>query len=439
MTTKALNDLRAEKSAVVGKMTALHEQIGDALPTDEQQKAYDGFRADLKKLDGQISRAAEIEEHKTHSAQPIQPFTPSAPNINRGAEPVTKGHTFAGVIRAFAAADGNMDAAVKMAKDAGADHIVRGLNASDPFAGGLLVAPVVADDFIDLLRPREVVTPMVEDIRPLDAGAISIPRGTSDAIAAFKGEAKPTAVSTPGTGNVSLVARELSAMVPISNTLLRFTARNGSAARADQMALNSLLKATGLRKDLAFVRGDGSNNTPRGLRSFAEEAGNLIAASGGSSIVDIEANANLLLTRLANANVQMLKPGWIMAPRTRIFLGSLRDGNGNRVYPEAYQPQADGSFYWRGYPIRETTQVPINLGGSSNASELGLVDFSEVVIGDVEGIRVSMSSEATYFDGVQWQSAFANGETLTKVDMGVDQQMKHIEAAAWLTGVTWGG
>ncbi|WP_188263177.1 phage major capsid protein [Azospirillum tabaci] len=432
------NSLLAKRGELLDEAEKLIDGATKALEGD-QLKRFDAIKAEVGQIDAQIKQIDDMDALKSSSATLVSPGI-GAPGILRGAEDVQpeKGHVFAAVVRSFACAKGNMDAALKIAKDAEDVHLQKALMASEPVAGGLLVTPEVADDFIDLNRPMEVVSPMVDDVRPLDAGALSIRRGTSDAIAAFKGEGQPAAVSTPGTGSVSLVARELSAIVPISNRLLQFTQRNSRANRADQMALNSLLRATALRKDLAYIRGDGSNNTPRGLRSFAEEAGNLVAAAGSVSVVNIDNDQSKLLTRLANANIQMLKPGWIMAPRTRIYLGSLRDGNGNRVYPECYQKQADGRHYWGGYPILETTQVPINLGGGGNESEIGLIDFAEVVHGDIEGVMVGMSTEATYWDGQAWQSAFQNSETLIKVDMAVDQQMKHIEASAWLTGVTWG-
>ncbi|MBI1207241.1 MAG: phage major capsid protein [Azospirillum sp.] len=425
-----LVSLKARKATVVQKMNALHQQIGARMPTLDQQATFDALRDEVRSLESQIQTAAVAETALVTSAHPI-----AGPAARTGTP--RKGMTFAGVVRAFAAARGDVDRAIALASNHGLDYIAKGLTASDPTGGGLLVAPEVAEDFIDLLRPAEVVTPMVMDIRPLDAGAITIRRGTSDATASFKGEAKPAGVSQPGVGEVSLVARDLAAITPLSNNLLRFTAQNAGSTRADQFALNSLLRATALRKDLAFLRGDGASNTPRGLRSFAQEAGNLIAANATVNLTNIEADANKLLLALANANVLMIMPGWLMAPRTRIYLGSLRDGNGNRVYPEANEKAEDGRFHWRGYPILETTQMPINLGAGTNETEVGLVDFNEVVIGDVEGVTVEMSHEATYWDGTAWQSAFQNSETLIKVSMGVDINMKHVEGAAFLTGVKW--
>ncbi|CAO3446648.1 hypothetical protein [Azospirillum argentinense] len=432
------NSLLAKRGELLDEAEKLIEGATKALEGD-QLKRFDAIKAEVGQIDAQIKQVDDINALKTSSATPVTPGL-AAPAVLRGVEDVKpeKGHVFAAVVRSFACAKGNMDAALKLAKDAEDVHLQKALMASEPGAGGLLVQPEVADDFIDVLRPREVVTPMVDDVRPLDAGALSIRRGTSDAVAAFKGEGQPAAVSQPGTGSVSLVARDLSAIVPISNRLLQFTQRNSRSTRADQMALNSLIRATALRKDLAYIRGDGTNNTPRGVRSFAEEAGQIVQANSTVNVANIDNDQAKLLTMLANGNVQMLKPGWIMAPRTRIYLGSQRDGNGNRVYPECYQKQADGRHYWGGYPILETTQIPINLGAGGNKSEIGLVDFAEVVHGDVEGVMIDMSSQATYFDGQAWQSAFQNSETLIKIDMAVDQQMKHIEGAAWLTDVAWG-
>lgn len=50
----------------------------------------------------------------------------------------------------------------------------------------------------------------------------------------------------------------------------------------------------------------------------------------------------------------MIRCGWGMSNRTYMKLFGLRDGNGNKVYPE----MAQGML--KGYPIQHTSAIPVN-------------------------------------------------------------------------------
>ena len=68
-----------------------------------------------------------------------------------------------------------------------------------------------------------------------------------------------------------------------------------------------------------------------------------------------------------------------------------------------------------------------------------LVDFSEVILGEVDGIEVDVSREAAYLDnGGTMRSAFSRNQTLIRAIIRHDLSVKHPEAVAVKTGVTWG-
>lgn len=56
-----------------------------------------------------------------------------------------------------------------------------------------------------------------------------------------------------------------------------------------------------------------------------------------------------------DGNSLMIRCGWGMSNRTYMKLFGLRDGNGNKVYPE----MAQGML--KGYPIQYTSAIPVNL------------------------------------------------------------------------------
>ena len=116
-----------------------------------------------------------------------------------------------------------------------------------------------------------------------------------------------------------------------------------------------------------------------------------------------------------------------------MFLTNLRDGNGNKVYPEM------GDNMLRKKPVHITTEIPDNLGDGGIASEIMLVHPGHVMVGEHMGIEIAMSTEAAYKDASgTMQAAFSRDETLMRMIMQHDIGLRHLAALSILTGVTWG-
>ena len=162
------------------------------------------------------------------------------------------------------------------------------------------------------------------------------------------------------------------------------------------------------------------------------EATHILAANGVVNLQNIDTDLGKLELALANAEVAYTGAQWVMSPRTAMFLTNLRDGNGNRVYPE----MQDGQL--RRKQVRVTTEIPSNLGDGAE-SESGLVHPRQVVVGEQAGVSIAMSDQASYRDeSGNLQSAFTRDETLMRLIMLHDIGLRHIPAVSWLTGVTWG-
>jgi HK97 family phage major capsid protein len=137
---------------------------------------------------------------------------------------------------------------------------------------------------------------------------------------------------------------------------------------------------------------------------------------------------------LENNNVPGLALYWIMAPRTKKFLMNMRDGNGNRIYPEL----STSTPTLRGIEVKTTTNIPINLSPGT-ASEIMLVDASQQLIGQNPRVNIAASTETTYQDaGGNWVSAFQRNETVLRMIVYNDINTQHPESIAILTGVRWG-
>jgi HK97 family phage major capsid protein len=196
------------------------------------------------------------------------------------------------------------------------------------------------------------------------------------------------------------------------------------------MIRDDLVEAVSIKEDQQFLRGTGSATAPAGLRSLTNAA-NVFAANAVVNLVNIENDLMKLRLRVINANVPMTQAGYIMSPRVALFLESVRDGNGNKAYPE----MAEGRLGI--YPFMTTTSVPDNLVGGTE-SEVYFGDFAQFMIGDTEQIMLAASDVAAYDDAGTIRAAFSNDETVVRVIAEHDTQVRYDLAFAVLTTVTWG-
>jgi len=357
--------------------------------------------------------------------------------INRMPVYSSKGLGAAGMLRAYAAGKGNPDRAAAWSKKMyGEDHqVTRALMASDFDAGGSLVKPEFAAEIIELLRPRSVVRSMNPRTIPLVNGTMTWPKVTGASQAFYAGEGQNLRTTQPSTGDMQLTGKKLGAIVPISSDLIRV-----ASVAADEWVRDELIATANLRSDLAFIRGDGTLETPRGMRYWAAPA-NIIAGNTASqnttpTLVQIVSVLGDLWQRLADADVRFLQPGWLMSPRTARVLMDTKTTTGQFVFRDEMTSGGMGNGTLNGAPYRITTQIPQNL--TSSATELYFADFADLIIGEEETMELSISTEASYTDGDgNTQSAFQRDQTLVKVVMIHDFGSRHDVSIAVQTDLRW--
>ena len=439
-----INELRSERAKVNASVQALALiEAGGGELTAAQLQEFTDLQATFANLTAQITRMEAAESIAAAAAVPVdralgaahQPAAPPAaaapaslPAVPR--MPDAPGAKMSRMVRALVVAQGNQQAAANFAANNGfGDDVAMALNTLTPGAGGVLVPSNMAREVIELWRPQSVVRRLGARSLPLSNGNITLPRLKGGAVVGYIGS--DTDIPTTGQtfDNLKLSSKQLAGLVPISNDLLAYS---GISPNVDKLVVDDLTAAMSSREDKAFIRDDGSLETPKGLLAWAL-SGFKFVASDGATLQKVETDLNKLILALENVNANMGAPGWIMSPRSFRFLEGLRDGNGNKVYPE----MKDGNL--KGYPVGKTTQVPNNLGAGSNASEIYFVDFNDCFIGEDETLLIDYSKEASYKDeGGNMVSAFQRNQTLVRVIAKHDFGPRHVESIAILTGVTWG-
>lgn len=400
--------------------------------TAEEQADFDAKMAEATKLQGQIAREEQILALKASAAAPIVVGTPGGQPGTvpaAAATPLPAGTMFTRITMSLAACNMDQRAASAHAEQLWGSEmgqIVANQEQSTNVKGGFLVAPAYSSDFIDLLRPRVVVRSLGARSIPMPEGNLTMRKKTRGTSAGYVGERTPAPVTDLEIGQMSMSAKTLRALVPITNQLIR-----RASMGVVQMVRDDLLEGVAVKEDAIFIRSVGDDQTPKGIAALMP-AGNKLAITAGASLVTVTADLKRVRLKVINANVPMINCGWIMSPRSKMFLETLRDGNGNLAFPEV---GSKGTLY--GYPIGMTTQVPDNLGAGGNESEIYFGDFSQLLIGDTESVTIASSDTAAYDDNGTIRSAFSNDETVVRLIEEHDTGTRYAVAFAMLTGVTW--
>lgn len=388
--------------------------------------------------------ADAVREQVEKSLAPLRTST-AFPVSQMGTQPTTTiqrqpGNMIARSIRAFALAkiegtgtNGMLDVLKRWGDVDMAEEIAglrsKALAAGVPTAGGYIVPEQYSADIIPLRRAATVVRSAGPRTVPLPNGILNLPKITAGASGFYVGENTAPTVSQPTFGGVTLTAKKLMALVPISNDLIRM-----SNPAADATVRDDLVRALAVTEDLAFLRGDGvSPTSPKGLRYWAPAAN--ITASAGTSLANMTTDLGQAFVTLMNNNVPMVNWRWLMAPRSYKALALIQNTNGFFVF----QQEMTVSRTLLGYPFSVTSSIPINLtvGANSDTSELYLVNFDDCTIGDNMGLMIDASQEASYTVGTTVIPAYPADQTLIRAITEHDFVARDANAIAIINGVRW--
>ncbi len=310
--------------------------------------------------------------------------------------------------------------------------------ATDPTSLGNLIAPQWSSEFIELLRNRPKIRSMARVI-PNPTGSLTLRRQTSAATAYWVGEGIAITPSKPGVGTFQFLRKKLACLSVLSNDLIRYSSGAGALA-ADQFVLDDLLLVCALAEDLAMIRGDGGQYSPKGLRSLVAPS-NVFAQSGTTlAAIDTDYAKSLRLVEEANIYPEPDTIHWLEVPRTYYALYNAKPDTdaGARPYRYGLEQRDAAAPEGRilGYPVHKTNQIPKNLGGGANETESYCVHGPSLMIADTLNMAVDVFPGGAYQDGAAVVSGISNDETPVRCLRELDFNMRYQEAAAIRTAVT---
>lgn len=324
---------------------------------------------------------------------------------------------------------GNPDVAYRIAKKAGADElVVRALGESTLAGGGAFVPQAISEDYIELLYAAAPFLAAGPRRVPVPSGNLTVPKVTAGATATWGGESSNIGKSEQTFGQRRLDLKKLSVLTPISNELLR-----DSSPALDMIVRDDLANNAAVVIDAALLRGNGSAYSPRGVYSQVASA-NKFNANGTANVANVTFDLNKAMRLIEDAKVRFVRPAWFISPTVKYGLMAARDANGALVWaPE----MATGKLY--GIPFFVTQNIPSNLGGSTDESEVYLVEMSHVMVGDDPmGVQVQMSDGAAYHDGSAVVAGFSRDESVVRLIQRIDMILRQDgNEAAVMEQVDW--
>ncbi|WP_421655777.1 phage major capsid protein [Klebsiella pneumoniae] len=330
-----IEELRRKRAGINEQVQALAtiDASGSTL-TAEQLTEFANLQQQFTDISAKIERLEAAERAAALVAKPVK-ATQQAPGIIVKQEP--KQYTGAGMTRlvmSVAAGAGNLQDAAKFASEELNDQSVSMAISTAAASGGVLIPQNLHSEVIELLSDRTIVRKLGARPVPLPNGNMTLPRVAGGATASYTGENKDAKTSETRFDDVKLTAKTLIAMVPISNALIGRAGFN-----VEQLVLQDILTAISVREDKAFMRDDGTGDTPIGMKARATQWNRLLPweADAAINLNTVDEYLDKIILMAMDGNSNMISSGWGMSNRTYMKLFGLRDGNGNKVYPEMAQ------------------------------------------------------------------------------------------------------
>ncbi len=339
---------------------------------------------------------------------------------------------FGRAIKCINFSDGDVEKAAHTAEhkfnDSEMAHEFKALSATVPSDGGYLIPEVYANEIIELLYPSTVIYSLGARRLGMSNGNLTIPKLKTGARALFTGENRTIPKTAPKFGNLKLSAKKLTALIPMSNDLLRSTNFDN-----DVIVGQDVTQQMALGVDYGALLGTGSEFQPLGITNNKKvlnvDVTTLGADYASSAGVLTAAFPNYIVAAVLKNNVYAGGLGFAFNTSVEQFFKSLRDNVGGFIFAD--EMNKNGTLV--GYPYK-TTNLLETVGGKT---QIIFGNWNDLIIGEQGALEIETSREGSWTDEAgNLISAFENDQTLIRALDNVDVGLRHEESFAVATKVS---
>lgn len=312
--------------------------------------------------------------------------------------------------------------------DAEMAHEFKALSMTSPADGGYLVPEVYANEIIELLYPATVIYSLGARRLGMANGNLNIPKLKTGSRALFNGESRKIPKTSPKFGNLKLSAKKLTALIPMSNDLLRSTNFDN-----DVIVGQDITKQMALGVDWGALLGTGGEFQPLGIVNNSKvqtiDVTSLSTEYASNAGVLTAAFPNYLVAAVLRNNVYADGLGFVFNTSVEQFFKSLRDNVGSFIFAE----EMNKNHTLVGYPYRTTNLFETTAG----KTQILFGNWNDLIIGEQGALEIETSREGSWTDDAgNVISAFENDQTLIRAIDNVDIGLRHDESFAVATKVS---
>ncbi len=461
--------IRDFQNARAAKMAQLEEIMGKSVDSgetlaDADEEAYDNLQAEIATIDKHLKRLEQMESLAASGAAVVK--SPRAvarangnddegaierertPVIRAGNSQVPKGVGFARLVKCIIGAKKSgierpMDIAKRLYPSDDRLHtelkaaVAAGTTTDAGYAGNLVYADNLANEFIEFLRPQTILGKFgqggIPSLRNVPFN-VRIPGMSAGANGYWVGQGAPKPLTRFTTNVTNLGFAKIAAIAVLTDELIRFSSPN-----ADLLARDELAKAIRERSDIDFI--DPAKAAAAGVSPASITNGVTPVTATGTTADDLRADLGTLWDTFLGANLSPTDAVYIMSNRTALRLSLMLNPLGQREFPDI---NMNGGTLL-GVPVIASEYVPSDSAGGI----IILVKASEILLADDGQVTVDASNEASLqMDDAPTNppvaatvlvSMFQMNMTALRAERFINWAKARAASVAYIAGVNYGG
>ena len=402
-----LNDLREHRALKLAEARALVDKA-DAekrAMTGEEQKAFDGLKAEIQKIEQDEARAAFLAEAERRAIG--APVDKAAAELEKRISVIdainaqVEGRAISGALAEYNAEQRNQGAAPRGVLVPASLFEQRAAQTTTT-AATITPDDYRPDQFVGILRNALVVRSLGARVLGGLRGDVVIPRQKTSHTAEWLAEGDALTDSGMTFDSVKLQPRHVGAITELSRQLLQ-----QSNPAIEELVRNDFVAVVSAAVDKALIHGDGLKE-PEGLLTAATGTGTLATPSWAAVLALIE---DLALKNISPSH-------WLTSPEVATVLRStLKAASAGSEYLMQNGQMA-------GLPVAVTNQV----GKNTTTGQIILGDFSEMIVGQWGGIDVLANQYA--------EGPYSRGAVQVRILTTLDMIPRRPEAFTIIDDVT---
>lgn len=394
----AFESTRAAKAARMDDLMDAAAEKGETLD-DAAKQEYDDLERDVKEIDEHLVRLRAREKANKDAAVPADGKTDKGAAESRSGVRVESikanvppGIPFTRYTLALARAKGNRLEALEIARSIKAWHntpevenvlkaaVSAGTTTDSTWAAPLVEYQVMAQEFIEYLRPRTIIG-RIPGLRRVPF-KVKVPRQTAVASVGWVGEGKPKPVGSGAFDSVTLDHYKIAGIIVLTDELVRL-----SNPSAETLAREDLAGGIVELMDNDFIDPDkavSANVSPPSITN-----GVTPRAATGTEYSHLVADSKVVMDNFIAANIT---PDTVIMSQGQAWSFSMMENSlGQRRFPDLTM---EGGT-WLGLNVVTSQNVPDTDSSPQEGKPIIFLRASEIMLADEGEVMIDISREAS--------------------------------------------